>query len=58
MEGEDRAAEVDRSVLAKRESSVRHLQQLYTIVAGLALSNAVGQLVRGSSGTWRRGRRG
>jgi hypothetical protein len=31
----------------KQESSVRHLQQLYTIVAGLALSDAVSTLFRG-----------
>ncbi len=30
--------------LAKQESSVRHLQLLYTIVAGLALSDAIGAL--------------
>jgi hypothetical protein len=32
--------------LAKQESSVRHLQTLYTIVAGLALSDAIGWLFR------------
>jgi len=41
-----------RSSLAKQESSVRHLQQLYTIVAGLALSDAVGQLFT-ENGSWR-----
>jgi hypothetical protein len=47
-----RITEKTRPSLAKQESSVRHLQQLYTIVAGLALSDAVGQLFRGDAGGW------
>ncbi len=47
--------EASRSSLAKQESSVRHLQQLYTIVAGLALSDAVAQLFGGDAGGWNRG---
>lgn len=42
--------------LARQESSVRHLQALYTIVAGLALSDAIGWLFRegrtGGPGPW------
>ncbi len=33
-----------KASLKKQESSVRHLQVLYTIVAGLALSDAVQEL--------------
>lgn len=43
--------EATRPSLAKQESSVRHLQQLSTIVAGFALSDAVGQLFRGDTGS-------
>lgn len=52
MERFVRSVDADASTLAKQESSVRHLQQLYTIVAGLALSDAVGELFRSGSGVW------
>lgn len=35
------------------ESSVRHLQQLYTIVAGLALADAISTIIQGSDTGWR-----
>lgn len=43
---DDVQASLREDSLAKQASSVRHLQALYTIVAGLALSDAIGWLFR------------
>lgn len=52
MAGDTRAESVDRNRI-RQESSVRHLQGLYTIVAGLALSDGITTLFGIDDRGWR-----